>query len=79
MLIKSVRKGTRIRIFDSPDGDTNDDYTDIVVKKDIENMDIRVDSFERTFETEFLKVEYVRNNDLDGKVSRFEVHYPSGV
>lgn len=72
LLLLNVRKGAAIRIFDSPDGDTGDDYTEIVVLKEVQEY--CVGSFERTYTDDTVRVTYHPNNGLDGKVSRVTVH-----
>lgn len=63
--------GTMLLLFDSPGGNQEDDWVAIEAKRDV--VARTVDSFERTFEDDDLRVVYLRNNGLDGKVSRLEV------
>ena len=63
--------GRVLRLFDSPDGNREDDWTEIVVKRNA--SEIRIASFERSFENDDVQVIYHRNNGLDGKVSRLVI------
>jgi hypothetical protein len=74
-----VLPGTRIVLFDSPSGSTDDDWAEIVVKKMAPYILVR--SFNYSSDTDHMSVTYhsapavwYRNeNGLDGKVSRAEV------
>jgi len=69
--LRGIAKGTRISLYDSQSGGTNDDYTIIDIKRDIGfNEAVVVGSFEQSYENSDVKVLYNRNNGLDGKVSR---------
>lgn len=69
--LRGIAKGTRISVYDSPAASTQDDYAVIDIKRDIGlNESVVVDTFEKSYESADLKVVYVRNNGLDGKVSR---------
>ncbi len=68
----SVRPGCEIRVYDSPDGSTGDDYSIINVKRS--NPDYIVGTFERSYEDEYVRVTFIRNNGLDGKVSRIKIN-----
>ena len=67
----NVRAGAVIRVYDSPVGKTSDDWTEIVVKKQVQEYCVK--TFEETYEDDIVRVTYHRNNGLDGKVSRVEV------
>ena len=69
-----VRPGTRLFVYDNPDGKRNDDWAEILVKSS--DRDIVIDSFEQTRETAFYKITYHRKNGLDGKVSHIKVFPP---
>ncbi len=66
-----VREGATITVFDDPDGSKEDDYCVIRVKKP--SPEYTVNSFERSYEDEYVIVSYVRKNGLDGKVSRIKI------
>ncbi|WP_143231041.1 hypothetical protein [Actinosynnema sp. ALI-1.44] len=66
-----VRPGARITVFDSPSKDKRDDYAIIYVKKFTGT--IIIDHFEKDVDDEYVTVVYVRNNGLNGKVSRVTV------
>ena len=68
----NVRPGAEIRLYDSPDGATNDDFCIINVKRP--SPEYIVATFERTFEDEYVRVTFIRNNGLDGKVSRIRIN-----
>lgn len=67
----SVKAGTVIRLFDSPEGSRDDDWTELVVEAD--QADVRIGTFERTTTWGRVRATHYRNNGLDGKVSRIEV------
>lgn len=67
-----VRAGCEIRLYDSPDGSMNDDFTIINVKRT--SPEYTVGSFERTYEDEYVMVAFIRNNGLDGRVSRIKIN-----
>jgi hypothetical protein len=73
-ILRGIRKGTRIKLYDSPSGDRQDDYAIIDAKRDI-GIDERVviSTFEQTSDTADYSIRFMRNNGLDGKVSRIEV------
>ncbi len=75
--IQGVQTGTTIRVFDSPSGSRNDDWTEIYVGRFIRSRCIN--SFEgesfgeaTSGETTFV-FDHHHKNGLDGKVSRLEV------
>jgi hypothetical protein len=68
----SVRPGCEIRVYDSPDGNTGDDFSIINVKRC--NPEYVVGSFARSYEDDYVRVTFVRNNGLDGKVSRIKIN-----
>ncbi|PSL44184.1 hypothetical protein CLV51_10649 [Chitinophaga niastensis] len=70
--IYDVRPGCEIRVYDSPDGATNDDFCIVNVKRPI--PEYVIGTFERTYEDEFVRVTFIRNNGLDGKISRIRVN-----
>ncbi len=73
-ILRGIRKGTRIKLYDSPNGDKQDDHAIIDAKRDI-GIDERVviSSFETTSENADYSIRFLRNNGLDGKVSRIEI------
>ncbi len=68
----NVRPGAEIRLFDSPDGATSDDFCIINVKRNA--PEYIVGTFERTYEDEYVRVSFIRNNGLDGQVSRIVIN-----
>ncbi len=66
------RPGTEIRLFDSPDGATNDDFCIVNVKR--VSPEYIVGSFERSYEDEYVRVTFIRNNGLDGQISRIRIN-----
>jgi hypothetical protein len=66
-----VPAGYVMRFSDSPQGKANDDWVEIIVKQDIFSRVI--DTLERSYEDEALKVIYHRDNGLDGKSSQMVV------
>jgi hypothetical protein len=71
VLLINVRAGTLLKVYDHPDGDMDDDWTEIVLKKTVSRYCIK--SFEQTYEDEAVKILYHSHNGLDGKVSRIEI------
>jgi hypothetical protein len=67
-----VRPGCEIRVYDSPDGTMNDDFSIVNVKRQV--PEYVVDTFERSYEDEYVRVTFIRNNGLDGKISRIRVN-----
>lgn len=67
-----VRPGAEIRVFDSPNGATNDDFCIVNVKRQV--PEYVVDTFERSYEDEYVRVTFIRNNGLDGKISRIRIN-----
>lgn len=66
----NIRANKLITVYDSSPPSTRDDWTTIYVKKRIDSSRrITVRGFERSYETDFIKVTYHRKNGLDGKVS----------
>src|SRR5512135_1074942 len=65
--LTNVRPGCKITVYDSPKQSTTDDWCEIRVKQ-LSN-EIRVDSFEHSYENTNVQVSYHNNNGLDGKVS----------
>ena len=72
MRIYSAEAGTTIKVYDSPSGGTNDDYTIIKIKRDISHA-VDLDTYEKDYEDDFIQVRYHHDNGLDGKVSYFSV------
>jgi hypothetical protein len=70
--IYGVRPGCEIRVYDSPDGATNDDFCIVNVKRAV--PEYVIDTFERTYEDEYVRVTFIRNNGLDGQISRIRVN-----
>lgn len=68
----NVRAGAEIRVYDSPDGGMNDDFCIVNVKRNA--PEYTVDTFERTYEDEYVRVTFIRNNGLDGKISRIKIN-----
>jgi hypothetical protein len=71
VLLDGVPSGTLIRVFDSPDGETSDDWAEIQVTALASGR--CVGTFEEDFRDEAITVTYHGVNGLDGKVSRIEI------
>jgi hypothetical protein len=69
--LRYVQPGTLIRVYDAPDGNSKDDWTEVHIKR--AGWNVIVPTFEKSYEDEDVKVVYHRHNGLDGKVSRIEV------
>ena len=76
VLIQHAAAGEKLRVFDHPDGHQSDDWTEILIKRDIEVY--CVTTFEASYEDDYIKMYYKRHNGLDGKISRVENDRESG-
>lgn len=76
VLYGPLKKGTVIRIFDSPKGKKNDDWLEITVLQDVWNQQITFATLERSWQDSNVKVAFRKKNGLDGKVSRVEINVP---
>lgn len=72
MKLYGVRAGCEITVYDSPDGAMNDDFTIVNVKKI--SPEYTVNTFERSYEDDTVIVSFIRNNGLDGKISRIKIN-----
>ena len=72
----NVRPGTKIYVYDNPDGKTDDDWTEIRVKRF--SGEIIVGTFEKDRNDDKVWVDYHKDNGLDGKVSYIKVKPPVG-
>lgn len=61
---------TRLALFDSPDADQADDWTEIGARRHIDVY--CVTTFERAYEDEFVQVTHHHHDGLDGEISRIE-------
>ncbi|MDC0670561.1 hypothetical protein POL58_22585 [Nannocystis sp. ncelm1] len=68
----NVRPGAEIRLYDDPSGATTDDFCIILVKRAA--PEYIIPSFERTYEDEYVRVAFIRNNGLDGQISRIRIN-----
>lgn len=66
-----VSPNTVITVYDSPSKDKRDDYAIILVKRLVGT--IIIDHFEQDRDDENVTVVYIRNNGLNGKVSRITI------
>jgi len=74
--LRDVPAGTVIKVYDSPDGNTKDDWAEITVHKTT-TIEVCVWSFEVDFTDEWYTINYYPKNGLNGKISRIEVSVPS--
>lgn len=70
-LLRNVRANAVIRVYDSPSGDKDDDWTEITVLRTHPEYTVR--TFEKNLEDVYLRIVHHHNNGLDGKVSRIEI------
>ena len=68
----NVRPGCEIRLYDSDNGNMSDDFTIVNVKRP--NPEYVVGTFEKSYEDEYVRVTFIRNNGLDGQISRIRVN-----
>ncbi|MEX5572488.1 hypothetical protein Q1J52_06085 [Pseudomonas lijiangensis] len=74
MSLSGITKGTRITVFDNGGGSREDDYAIIDVKRDIGIKEhVVVSGFEQNRNNADYQIIHVRNNGLNGKISRIEV------
>jgi hypothetical protein len=72
--LSGIDKGTRITLFDDASGNREDDHIIIDVTRNIGiHEKVVVGSLEQNRTTDAYRAVYVRNNGLNGKVSRVEV------
>ena len=78
-ILKSVKSGARVYVYDDPKAKETDDWTKITIT---DSSFIPPEGYcLRTFENNFLnpsenfgiRVEYIQKNGLDGKISRVRV------
>lgn len=69
--LKSVTPGTRIYLFDDPQGLKNDDWVEIEVKK--MGQDVIVPYLEQSVSTDYYQQKFNRKNGLSGKVSHIRI------
>ena len=74
--LKNIPAGTRIMVFDSPNGSMSDDYTIIDVIKQTPYF-YEIPSFENNIENDVIKLEHFPVNGLDGNVSHVKVIPPN--
>jgi len=77
LVLLNVQGGSRLTIFDSPEGNRDDDWTEIFIKKEFDVY--CVGTFEQNYEDEVVQVVFHQVNGLDGKVSRIEIDFSSYV
>jgi hypothetical protein len=70
VLVQNGKAGDVLRVYDNPDGKTDDDWAVITLKKDVAYLVIG--TFEQTYENELYKIDFHRKNGLDGKTSCFK-------
>lgn len=70
MKISGMLAGRTIVLYDSPSAETDDDWTEITIKKNIPKSDFyQIHSYEHSYSDEYVQVIYHQHNGLDGKVS----------
>ena len=74
MVLTQVSAGTLIEVYDDGDCETNDDWTEILVKRAA--MRTTIDSYEQSFENDDLLVTHHHMSNLDGKVSCIRITAP---
>jgi hypothetical protein len=71
VLISDVPVNTVVRVFDSPNGNTSDDWAEITIKSSVKNQCVA--TFEENLRGDSFTLVYHAVNGLDGKVSRVEI------
>jgi hypothetical protein len=74
MRMFAVPIGTTISLYDAGNGGTRDDWCEIRVKQRVK--DYIVDTFERSYEDNVVRVVYHEKDNLDGKVSYIRIEPP---
>ena len=74
MRMYAVPIGTTISVYDSGNGGTRDDWCEVRVKQRVK--DYIVDTFERSYEDNVVRVVYHERDNLDGKVSYIRIDPP---
>jgi len=67
-----VRAGCELSMFDSPDGSTHDNFCIVNVKRD--SPEYTVNSFERSYEDEYVVVTYIRENGQDETIQWIKIN-----
>lgn len=77
-----VKAGTKILLFDNPEGKKDDDWVEITFKRNPKNQGIYpgdaycIRTFEKDYEDNVVRIDYHEDNGLNGKVSYAEVRQP---
>jgi len=71
LFIRNARRGEQYWLFDSPDGSLNDDWVEIAILNDFNELCIK--TFERSFDDGSIRIIYHKRNGLDGKVSAMTI------
>jgi hypothetical protein len=66
-----IPTGSILRVYDDPDAKMEDDWTEIITKREIESY--LISSFEQSLDNEMVSMAFHRNNGLDGKISHIEI------
>jgi len=69
--LSNVRDGTVIRVYASSLADVTDDWARIDVKES--DFTTVIPTFECSFENEWFKIDFIKKNGLDGKISLIEI------
>jgi hypothetical protein len=76
-ILRSAKRGTQVRVYDSPDGRTDDDYAiiNILNPRRFAENGLCIRSFQEELENTAggATLTYVPKNGLDGKISRVKV------
>jgi len=75
LVLFDLPAGRAVRLFDSPSGQTEDDWVEIEALQTVSQRTLS--TFESSFNDGQLRVSFFRNNGLDGKVSRIEIGPPN--
>lgn len=76
----NVPAGTKFRVYDSPDGDYDDDWAEVEVLKDIGKQGYVLKHFQQGYTDSKIRISYYgddigepNSNKLNGKISRWEI------
>ncbi|MCP3942425.1 MAG: hypothetical protein GY710_13185 [Desulfobacteraceae bacterium] len=68
----NIAAGTVIRMYDDSQGSTQDDWCEIIFKKDCKR--VRITDLEQQVDNDKIRMLYFRDDNLNGKVSRIEIN-----
>jgi hypothetical protein len=68
----NVRPGCEVALYDSPDGNMDDDFCLVNVKKT--TPEYTVNTFQRSYDDDIVTVTFIRENGTDKEISRIRIN-----